>query len=60
METNKFYVSAEFSREDDSGWLSFEKMFTNRKEAQEAFMEAQGNPQLIEVTISHTKTFRPK
>lgn len=58
MEKKTFTVKAEFSREDASGWLSFEKSFPSIGEAKAAYVEATTNPNLIVVTLTASTTLR--
>lgn len=59
MINKSFTVKAEFSREDESGWLSFEKAFKSEKEAKEAFGEAIGNPLTISAELVQRQAYRP-
>lgn len=60
MEKKSFTVKAEFSREDNSGWLSYEKSFASIGEAKAAYVEASANPNLVSVTLVSTTTLRPR
>lgn len=60
MEKKSFTVSAEYSREDESGWLSFSKCFGSAKEALAEYDAAMKNPLTIRASLKIERHFVPR
>lgn len=60
MEKKTFRVAAEFSRADETGWVSFEKQFASQKEAEEEYQSAKDNPLTMRASLRVERQYVPR